>query len=261
MPLESIGDIEIFYERRGTGPLLLAISGTGADLRHSPTLLDSPLSKFFEVLSYDQRGLGRSSKPNRPYAMADYADDAASLMQAVGWVYFGGMVAQELAVRHPGRVSRLVLCCTASGGAGGASYPLHHLRSLSVAERSHSMIAISDVRHDENWQHANPNIYIRLREAFASDPFAEEAGRAVGAWRQLEARARHDTWDRLDRICCPTLVCGGRYDGQVRPQTVKNMADRIPCAHLKFYEGGHNFLAEDTNAWTDIAMFLGNNVC
>ena len=116
MPLATIGDIEIFHERQGAGAPLLFISGTGGDLRNRPTVFEGPLAKAFDVLAYDQRGLGRTSKPDAPYSMAGYADDAARLMDHVGWesalvvgVSFGGMVAQELVLRHPARVRRLVL--------------------------------------------------------------------------------------------------------------------------------------------------------
>ena len=127
--------IEIWFDRAGTGAPLLAISGSRGDLRRKPNLLESPLAKAFDVLAYDQRGLGRTSKPSKPYLMADYADDAAALLDAVGWervrvvgVSFGGMVALELALRHPDRVTKLALCCTSPGGEGGSSYPIHSCR-------------------------------------------------------------------------------------------------------------------------------------
>lgn len=137
MPYVPARDIDIWFERSGTGAPLFAISGSRGDLRRKPNLLESPLAKAFDVLAYDQRGLGRTSKPDKPYLMADFADDAAALLDAVGWervrvvgVSFGGMVALELVLRHPDRVTRLALCCTSPGGQGGSSYPVDMLLDL-----------------------------------------------------------------------------------------------------------------------------------
>lgn len=85
MPFIAVRDLQMYYETRGVGPRLLFISGTGGDLRRSPNAFESPLSTHFEVLVYDQRGLGRTDKPDVPYTMADYADDANALLDAVGW--------------------------------------------------------------------------------------------------------------------------------------------------------------------------------
>ena len=77
--------VELYYEVAGTGPHLLLISGTGGDLRSSPRVFDGPLATRFEIAAYDQRGLGQSSIPPGPYAMADYADDAAGLLDVLAW--------------------------------------------------------------------------------------------------------------------------------------------------------------------------------
>ena len=111
MPFVPVRDLNVFYELRGSGPRLLYISGSGGDLRSKPSVFDGPLAGEFELLAYDQRGLGQTGGPDGDYTMADYAEDANGLLEALGWdrclvigVSFGGMVAQEFAIRHPERV-------------------------------------------------------------------------------------------------------------------------------------------------------------
>lgn len=263
MPFAKIGDIEIYHERIGDGPRLLFISGTGGDLRTKPNVFDGPLPKHFDLLAYDQRGLGRSSKPDRRYAMSDYADDAAGLMQAVGWgsalvigISFGGMVAQELAINHPHMVEGLVLACTTPGGAGGSSYPFHEIEHMKGEARARHMIPISDRRHDAPWAASHFEQYAKMLELAAADPYADEPGMALGRHRQLEARATHDTWDRLGEIRCPTLVASGRYDGIAPPETGAAMANRIRGSAFRLFEGGHLFVLQDREAFPAMVRFL-----
>ncbi len=263
MPRERVGDIDIYFERQGEGPPLLFISGTGADLRNKPNVFDGPFAKAFDLLAYDQRGLGRTSKPDAPYSMAGYADDAAALMDHIGWdsalvlgVSFGGMVAQELVLRHPGKVKRLVLACTSPGGAGGASFPFHEIGHMDRLTRARHLIPISDTRCDAAWAEDNPAAYEQWVALTAADPFADEPDHAMGARRQLEARALHDTWDRLPQISCPVLIAAGRYDGVALPETQHRLAARIPGAELQVFEGGHMFMLQDRAANPAIAAFL-----
>lgn len=263
MPTVRANGIDIYYELAGEGPRLLFISGTGGDLRTKPNVFDGALGRRFQLLAFDQRGLGRSDKPDVPYSMADYADDAAALMDAVGWdrahvvgVSFGGMVAQELVLRHAEKVERLVLACTSPGGAGGASFPFHEIEHLKGEARARHLLPISDTRRDAAWAKAHPELYAQLIAQSAADPFAAEPGRAMGAHRQLEARAGHDTWDRLPTITAPTLIAAGRYDGIALPQTQEKMAARIPGAQLRWFEGGHLFMVQDRAAAPAIAAFL-----
>lgn len=263
-----LNGIHFYYERSGSGPRLLFINGTGGDLRQKPRLIDGPLVAAFEILAHDQRGLGQTDKPDVPYAMADYADDAAALLDHVGWdrahvlgVSFGGMVAQELAIRHPDKLDRLVLACTSSGGAGGASYPLHELATLGADEYMTRVLAIGDTRwaqgeagrDDARFEKVVD--FMKKRQAIPGVSGNAEAA-AIGARRQLEARTRHDTWDRLAGITAETLLCGGRYDGIASPVNMQRLAERIPNAQLEFFEGGHGFLLEDRSAFARIIAFL-----
>jgi 3-oxoadipate enol-lactonase len=263
MPFAKLSGIELYYERAGAGPRLLFISGTGGDLRVKPNVFDGPFARAFDLLAYDQRGLGRSEKPDIAYSMADYADDAAALMGSQGWdealvvgVSFGGMVAQELALRHPRRVARLVLACTSPGGAGGASFPFHEIEHLKGEARARHLIPISDTRRDAAWAAAHPDQYAQFVAMGAADPYGDEPGHAMGAHRQLMARAAHDAWDRLGEIRCPVLIAAGRYDGIALPQTQEAMAARIPGAELRFFEGGHLFMIQDRAAYPAMIAFL-----
>jgi 3-oxoadipate enol-lactonase len=261
----SVGDIQMYYEIRGTGPRLLGIWGSGGDLRHAPNIFDMPLAQHFEILGYDQRGLGQTSRPEIPYTMADYAFDANGLLDAVGWehclvigVSFGGMVAQEFALRCPLRVERLVLACTSSGGAGGASYPLHELFHLPVEDYVRRVIQLSDTRRDAAWQAANPDQFQALFDQTLAGlrVGADEPGCQIGARRQLEARARHDTYDRLYALRMPVYLCGGRYDGIAPPANLEAMQRQIPGARLELFEGGHPFFIQDARAFERIEAFL-----
>jgi 3-oxoadipate enol-lactonase len=261
VPFVDANGLSIYYELKGEPPSrrLLCISGTGGDLRQQPRFSDGPLGEPFEVLAYDQRGLGQSDVPEGPYTMAEYADDAAALLDQLRWdscavlgVSFGGMVAQEFTIRHPERVDRLALCCTSSGGTGGASYPLHELVDLDPEERPGTQLELMDTRWDRAWREANPAMATMIIERFASSTASPTPGLRL----QLEARSHHDTVDRLHTIACPTLVAGGRYDGIAPPANSEFLAQAIPGAQLRLFDGGHGFFMQDPTAVPALVEFL-----
>src|SRR5262245_21154708 len=223
VPTVTANGIELYYERRGSGPRVLFFNGSGATLALTGPLVWS-FAEGCEVAAHDQRGLGRTAIPPGPYSMAGYAADAAALLDHLGWatcrvigVSFGGMVAQEFAVTWPARVERLALLCTSPGGRGGASYPLHELADLTPADRAPIALRILDTRFTPDWLAAHPNdrALVEIMAARADAVKTDEQLR--GEREQLAARRYHDVSNRLSAITCPTFVACGRFDGIAPP--------------------------------------------
>jgi pimeloyl-ACP methyl ester carboxylesterase len=257
--------VRIHFERRGQGPRLLFFNGSLSTLATSEPLI-APFTERFEVVAHDQRGLGSTSVPDGSWSMADYADDAAALLDHVGWsscrvigVSFGGMVAQEFAVTWPERVERLALLCTSPGGRGGASYPLHELAKLPPDEQKAVGLRILDTRFTDEWLAEHPADRGLAEMLAARRDATKTPDQERGETEQLRARSMHDVCDRLAEIDCPTLVAAGRYDGIAPPENAEFMAAHVPGAELRLYEGGHAFFAQDERALPDVMTFLASN--
>ena len=268
MPTCDVRGISINYLIAGedasdtTRQRVLFFNGSGATLE-SASLLISYLARTCTVLAHDQRGLGKTSIPDGPYTMADYAADGAALLDHVGWdrcavigISFGGMVAQEFAVTFPERVERLALLCTSAGGEAGSSYPLHELAALSPQERARTVALLTDSRFTPEWLAAHPQDaeIIRVQSARATADKSPEQIR--GERLQLEARIGHDVSTRLGQVQCPVLVAAGRYDGIAPVENSIAIAERLADAHVAVYEGGHLFTAQDPQALRDVSRFL-----
>jgi pimeloyl-ACP methyl ester carboxylesterase len=262
VPVGRVNGVELYWERRGSGPPLLFCNGSGVALQDTGPLLD-PLAAGFDLLAWDYRGFGRSAPVTGPYTMADVAADAVALLDLAGWqscrvmgVSFGGMVAQEFAVTHPERVERLALSCTSAGGDGGSSYPLEKLLELPAEQRAAAAMKQVDSRWSPEWLETHPVDRV-IAERLTSGAHEQEdpAARAASA-AELQAREGHDVWSRLGAITCPTLVGYGKYDQIAPAQNGENIASRIHGAELHGYEGGHGFLFQDPAAFPAFIAFL-----
>ena len=163
MPIASSDGVDLYYERRGVGPRLLFLNGSGSTIEGSGLLLGA-FAGPFDLVAWDYRGMGRSGVPPGPYDMSQCARDALAVLDAVGWdttrvlgISFGGMVAQELAVTAPRRIERLALLCTSAGGEGGSSYPLHELERMTEDERNRARRQLIDTRFDPEWLASHPS--------------------------------------------------------------------------------------------------------
>lgn len=247
MPVLDAGDVQLSYERGGSGPPLLLIMGLSGTLRHWGEPFLEPLQAHFDTIVYDHRGVGASSRVEQPFAIADLAADAAGLLQALGvesahvlGISMGGMVAQELALSQPERIRTLTLGCTYCGGPGSSLPPQPELgAAIMSGDRERAVRAM--------WE-AN------ISPTFAANADAYASFRAIGAehrvaipvtMEQLSAITRHDTSTRLSALEMPTLVVHGTVDQIIPVENGQMVAELIPGARLEILQDiGHLFFWE-----------------
>ncbi len=256
MPKVKVNGIQLYHEVHGQGEPLVLIMGLGASTlgwnMQIPTL-----SREFQVIAFDNRGSGRSDKPATPYTIRLFADDTADLMDALGiastHVYgqsMGGLIAQELALSYPERVRTLVLGSTTCGGQQAVPALPEHLTLMA---------ALNTLSVEEAAEKGLPLMYseefiARKRQELIARALAEaELRPPLDAFvRQVQATVRHEAYDRLPQICCPTLIISGADDKVVPAENSRILAERIPNAELVVLpKAGHGYLvecAEESNA-------------
>jgi 3-oxoadipate enol-lactonase len=250
MPVVTAGEIELSYERSGSGPPLLMIMGmSGTALSWGEPFLE-PLRDEFETIVYDHRGVGSSSRMEEPFTIAQLAEDAVALLAAleidsahVLGISMGGMVAQELALSDPELVRTLTLGCTYCGGEGSALADQEVMQKLAEAmfsgDRARTIRA--------SWEANLSPSFAADDEAYAR--FLEIAGlRAVAAeviMAQIQAIGGHHTSAQLPSIELPTLVMHGTLDQMLPVQNGRMIAGLIPGSQLEIFDGvGHLFFWE-----------------
>ncbi|MBY8884738.1 alpha/beta hydrolase [Streptomyces sp. PTM05] len=240
------GAARLGYIRLGAGPPLLLVQGTAATYLHWGRRLLSSLAESFDVVAYNHRGVGDSAPVSGPFTVPELADDAAGLLDALGWrqvhvvgVSMGGLVAQELVLRHPARVESLFLGCTHTGGTGSKSVVPEALASAIVEGdpaatlRNVFRLGVKDpVR-------VRPGAWEEYRGAALAQP--------VDPWTttlQISASATHTTADRLRHICVPTHVVHGDGDRVVSIETGRRLAAGIHGSDFTSLAAGHLFWLE-----------------
>jgi pimeloyl-ACP methyl ester carboxylesterase len=259
MPDVRINDVKLHYEVQGSGDPLLMVMGLGASSVNWRPELVAELARSFRVIIYDNRGTGLSDKPDIPYSLEMFADDAAALIEALQLdrvhlfgVSMGGMIAQEFALRHGLRLQTLTLGCTTFGGRNAVPPPPESIKLLTAPRDGASEAEI--IRR--GWPLAYTAAYIRDHrdKLEATIPRLLANPTPVFAYkRHLDATYGLKTYDRLPAITTPTLVITGAEDVLIPAGNAKILAERIPGARLQIIpKSGHAFFSETPEAFLEV---------
>lgn len=229
----------------GEGTPLLLISGLGysswcwSDLRQA-------LKHQYRIITFDNRGTGRSDKPAGPYSIEMLADDAAHVLDQcklptahVLGHSMGGYIAQTLALRHPQRVLSLVLVCTAAGGADCLPVPDETLEAWKQsAGLSPEQYARSTMPHSfaPGWTQQHPAAFSRYLAMRLEYPTPPECW--LAQFQTCEKFFEQGV--ATDRIQQPSLVIHGKEDQVVPHANGEMLAGKLPNAQFVSLPGqGH----------------------
>ncbi len=256
----SNGSSRIAYELCGhigrRAPWLVLIQGLGFDRSGWAPVIPA-LKRRFRLVLIDNRGSGRSTTADRKFAVSDMAVDVVAVLDKsritrahVLGASLGGMVAQELAIRHPQRVDRLVLACTTPGWPYG--YPMPRTSVQRMTQAASLPVEVAQRALVENalapaTLKSRPELVeriVRNSEARSGDP---------AAWRALaNAGATYYGGTRQSLIRAPTLILYGDADAVVDPRNSKLLSGRIPGSQVTVFPGlGHLLF------WEEPAEFAG----
>lgn len=233
---------ELYYEIHGQGPPLVLVMGIGYD-SSLWTLHQVPeLSTRFQVVLVDNRDSGRSSRAEHAYAIADMADDVAGLLDELGirrtsllGLSMGSMIGMEFALRHAGRLDRLVLAGPGIAPARSAADPIATWNWVKANDPTGEVFGSQQL----SWLFSvgflrNPQAVQETVALLASNP------NPVGPEaydRQAQAYLQFDALDRLGNVAAPTLVIVGERDLLTPPWVTREVADRIVGARLEIVSG------------------------
>lgn len=255
MTVAKINGISLHYKVEGEGQPLVLVTGIGLTL----SSLDSQAAAFkkhFKVVRLDNRGAGKSDKPFGPYSISEMAEDVIGLMDylkirkanILGYS-MGGLIAQEIAINHPDRLEKLVLCATYSciDNENGPNSELDKLKDLPKLKYLLGFLKLTT--------DGRIRPYIRLFQKILTSTKAA----SIGFEAQSLACQNHNARDRLCHIKAPTLIIVGTNDRLMQPRSSEVLAAGIADAKLvKIPNGSHLMPIERPKDFNrEVLQFLG----
>ena len=256
--LVQVGDIKIGYRIYGNGYPLVMIMGYGSTMKLWEPGLIHTLSSFFKLIVFDNRGMGNTEEGQRSFTIEQFADDTAGLMDALGirqahvlgWS-MGALIAEEVVLRHPDKVNKLVLYAAHCNAGLFPPTPevIQKLTDTSGTPEEQGMRFIS-VLFPSDWLQSHgeriKEIFYRPMGNISTKTMAKQS-MAIGTWKGC--------CDRLGEIKNPTLLITGADDLLVPPQNTRYLVGKFPNAKSELCENsGHGLMFQFPDIFSEKVM-------
>ena len=246
MPHALVNNIQIHYERFGSGPPLFLVGGYGQHKLAWKAYFD-PLAKYFDVIAFDNRGAGQSDAPKTPYSIELFADDIAGVMDAleIKSAHFigqsmGTIIIQQLCSTQPTRVNKAILCAPFAKLPAASIQKGRTLLEFLAQGVDRNML----LRLNASWMLSNhrieePGGVEGFLEMMNRDPYPQTPEGLVGQSRALFAC---DLRPKLPAITHPLLLLVGGQDLATPPYCADEILDQIQNGKLHTFKNmGHLF--------------------
>jgi len=252
LPKVKVNDINVYYEIHGEGFPFIMIRGLGSNIDWwNPEFLDA-MSKNFKTIIFDNRGVGRTDKPDIEYSVEMFADDTIGLMDVLDidranvlGYSMGGMIAQEIVLKYPERIEKLVLCATSCGGAKKVlpspeviERLMKGAEGMTPEEGAEQTIQLT---FTEEFIKNNPDVIERECQAILKNSTPD-----FSFQRQVDAISKFNAGRRLKKVNTPTLILQGKKDVLIPPKNAEILAKLIPESRISYIDdSGHAMFSQN----------------
>ena len=248
MDMALVNGVELHYRIEGDGPeTVVLVNGLADDLDTWIYQADALLAAGYRVLRFDNRGIGKSSKPAGPYTTALFAQDTKALADHLQirsfhlmGVSMGGMIAQEYALAFPEDLKSLTLACTYAAPGPFCS------RMFSLWADMAPVLGVPAVMRDVTlWAFTQDFFNTREDELAEFETAMAYMDQSTSAYlAQLHSIRHHDTSSRLNQISTKTLVLAGEHDILIPVSLSRALHHLIPGSQFAMTKGGHGCIWE-----------------
>lgn len=254
IPIFKHDNIETYYYMEGEGEPLVFVHGFGTKYQGWDFQI-SYFKKKMKVIALDNRGVGKSSRPDYPYTIDMFVEDIKALLDHLSiqdkiylcGISLGGMIVQNFAIKYPKMVKKLILCATSAYYLPGPLMESFEvLRELSIKEKvevllpfTHSRVFVKKLKEDHNLFDS-----IKMDSLFITP--MRNPTRFQDYMNQANSMNTHDTRNLLKNIKIPSLIIGAQKDRLIPPLHQEFLHENIEGSKLVIIKGcGHAFTIEE----------------